>query len=140
MCLILQQMLMQVLSLTPDQINGLPPSEREAIQNLVCLDSCLPFFSSLMRALFKAESIFGRYLSVVAGLWTILELPGAHQVEYICVLKKATYHPPRHQIPSLSSVMMADPFAPISIRLPCPPNLLLLSTSLLLHQLVLNAP
>lgn len=37
MCLIIQQMLMQVLSLTPDQINGLPPSEREAIQNLVCL-------------------------------------------------------------------------------------------------------
>lgn len=29
-----RQMLMQVLSLTPDQINGLPPSEREAIQNL----------------------------------------------------------------------------------------------------------
>ncbi|KAG1767813.1 hypothetical protein EDD22DRAFT_799071 [Suillus occidentalis] len=32
-----RQMLMQVLSLTPDQINSLPPSEREAIQNLVCL-------------------------------------------------------------------------------------------------------
>jgi len=94
MCLILQQMLMQVLSLTPDQINGLPPSEREAIQNLVCLDSRLPFFS-LMRTLFKAESIFGKYLSVVAGLWTILEPPGAHQVEYICVLKKATYRPCR---------------------------------------------
>ncbi|KAG2136042.1 hinge domain of cleavage stimulation factor subunit 2-domain-containing protein [Suillus clintonianus] len=29
-----RQMLMQVLSLTPDQINGLPPSEREAVQNL----------------------------------------------------------------------------------------------------------
>ncbi|KIJ63653.1 hypothetical protein HYDPIDRAFT_175965 [Hydnomerulius pinastri MD-312] len=29
-----RQMLMQVLSLTPDQINGLPPSERDAIQAL----------------------------------------------------------------------------------------------------------
>jgi len=27
-------MLMQVLSLTPEQINGLPPSERETIQQL----------------------------------------------------------------------------------------------------------
>lgn len=34
-------MLMQVLSLTPDQINSLPPSEREAIQNLVCLTRVL---------------------------------------------------------------------------------------------------
>lgn len=30
-----QQMLLQVLSLTQDQINGLPPTEREAIQALV---------------------------------------------------------------------------------------------------------
>ena len=28
-------MLMQVLSLTPDQINSLPPTERDAIQQLV---------------------------------------------------------------------------------------------------------
>lgn len=46
---------------------------------------------------------------------------------------------PRHQILSLS-VMIADPFAAISTKLPCHPNLLLLSTSLLLRQLVLNAP
>ena len=31
-----QQMLLQVLSLTQDQINGLPPTERDAIQALVC--------------------------------------------------------------------------------------------------------
>lgn len=31
----LQQMLIQVLSLTQDQINGLPPTERDAIQALV---------------------------------------------------------------------------------------------------------
>lgn len=33
----LQQMLLQVLSLTQDQINGLPPTERDAIQALVCI-------------------------------------------------------------------------------------------------------
>jgi cleavage stimulation factor subunit 2 len=31
-------MLMQVLSLTPDQINALPPDERNAIQQLVNFD------------------------------------------------------------------------------------------------------
>jgi hypothetical protein len=31
----MQNMLMQVLSLTPDQISALPPSERDAIQQLV---------------------------------------------------------------------------------------------------------
>lgn len=36
------------------------------------------FFFLLMRVLIKAESIFGRYLGVVAGLWTILEPPRAH--------------------------------------------------------------
>jgi hypothetical protein len=30
-------MLLQVLSLTPDQINALPPSERDAIQQLVSI-------------------------------------------------------------------------------------------------------
>jgi hypothetical protein len=31
-------MLMQVLSLTPDQINALPPDERNAIQQLVSVN------------------------------------------------------------------------------------------------------
>jgi cleavage stimulation factor subunit 2 len=33
--MVMQNMLMQVLSLTPDQISALPPSERDAIQQLV---------------------------------------------------------------------------------------------------------
>ena len=39
-------MLIQVLSLTQDQINGLPPSERDAIQALVCPGAFLLLISS----------------------------------------------------------------------------------------------
>ena len=50
-------MLMQVLSLTQDQINGLPPTERDAIQALV------RFFSELFGPPIRVDWEYGSGIS-----------------------------------------------------------------------------
>ena len=52
-------MLYQVLQLTPEQINALPPAERDAIQQLVGFSSPLIHVASRVR---KADCFF--FLSV----------------------------------------------------------------------------
>jgi hypothetical protein len=57
-------MLMQVLSLTPDQINALPPDERNAIQQLV--SKMLSRFPRLFTdSAMTAQSIHWRHYSLV---------------------------------------------------------------------------
>ena len=61
-------MLIQVLSLTQDQINGLPPSERDAIQALVCPSAI--FHPCLLRHVPNiAEPVHGRHYCVEKMSW-----------------------------------------------------------------------
>jgi hypothetical protein len=56
-------MLMQVLSLTQEQINGLPPTERDAIQALVCT-LAETFFLIFNARSITAEPVHERYYRV----------------------------------------------------------------------------
>lgn len=67
-------MLMQVLSLTQEQINALPDAERSAILQLVSIVSCS--FRQLLVKPFTAKSVHGRFkCRLVHQSWSFLFLP-----------------------------------------------------------------